>query len=248
MSALLITETRNTRKKTPPFRLKSDGNEFRNECRECFDHWALDENINDMCRLEMGKDDTRAQKKKATLNAINSMGSGLDRIALFCHGWPKGISFGLSIKDVPELATTIAAVSEKVVYIALFACLTGKGAFWGGSKNKKNTENRYEKIVTGREGFAMFLCSELFKLGIEAEITAHLTSGHTTRNPYKVRISPVGELITRIRMKDSKPRKDWAEWDLKLDKHPTFRFDVAMSEADNNLTLDNIRAIISDKQ
>ena len=250
MSALLITETKNTRRKTPPFRLKADGDEFSRECDKCFSHWAIDENISDLMRVECG-DENKVAKKKKVLNSISTM-SGLDRIAFFCHGWQNGISLGFTTIDVPELAAAIANVCEPVLHIALFACLTGRGQFWRKGKsavlsgNVKNYEDRFEKVVTAREGFAMLLCSELNKLGIDAHITAHLTSGHTTRNPLKVRISPVGELITRIRIQDTKPRRQWAEWVDKLATNPTYRFDVAVIEEQKTLTIESIRDILAD--
>jgi hypothetical protein len=103
--------------------------------------------------------------------------------------------------------------------------------YWSSTRDRKcNVEDRKEKIVTKREGFAMLLCRELDDLGIHAVITAHLTAGHTTYNPYKVRIERKGDYITRRRLCPNKPRDEWKKWITRLNTDLTFRYDVMLNK------------------
>jgi hypothetical protein len=221
-SALIFTETANRKG-------KRDGDEFRMQANGLFNHWAVDGKIAKCDQKRVGKW-SRNEKKQYVLNTLSAC-RNLKRLAFFCHGTPKGISLGFSVANVRELARAIAAAcGTNVVYIGLYACLTGRGNFWGGTKNHKNLEDRKEKVVTKREGFAMLLCKELDDLGIHAVITAHLTAGHTTYNPYKVRIERNGVYITRRRLTHSTPRKDWINWIKRLNTDLTFRYDVMLNK------------------
>jgi hypothetical protein len=217
-SSLIFTETANRKG-------KRDGDEFRLQANGLENHWGADP-IGERVRTIRLVKASRAAKKQAVLSVLNEY-DNVNRIAFFCHGTPKGISLGFSVANIRELARAIAAAcGSNVVYIGLYACLTGRGNFWGGTKNRKNLEDRKEKIVTKREGFAMLLCRELDDLGVHAVITAHLTSGHTTYNPYKVRIEKRGDYITRTRMCKAEPRDKWRAWCKKLLVDLTYRYEV----------------------
>jgi hypothetical protein len=191
-----------------------------------YNAWELERGDVNAVQMHRMLDWTRAQKRADILEKLSDI-KDLDRLALFCHGTPKGISLGFTVANIQELARAIAAAcGSNVVYIGLYACLTGRGNFWGGTKNRKNLEDRKEKIVTKREGFAMLLCRELDDLGIHAVITAHLTAGHTTYNPYKVRIERKGDYITRTRMCKADPRDKWRAWCKKLLVDLTYRYEV----------------------
>ena len=222
MSALVITESRN--------RLgKRDGDEFKREASRMWSWWAEQENIADCALHDVGTA-SKAEKQSRVLGAISSV-RALDRVAFFCHGTSRGISLGFSVDNIAILADALAGAAGPVLHVGLYACLTGRGAFFGGAKNKKNTGYRCESVVTAREGFAMLLCSELKKRGVSAEITAHLTSGHTTKNPYKVRVSPTNGDIMRVRLCDNTPRDKWIKWCEKLDADPVFRYTIMMEDA-----------------
>lgn len=172
----------------------------------------------------------------------------LDSLALFCHGWQKGLSLGFSSKrgpiitdEVESLAQHISAVcSTRKIKIALYACLTGRGCYWWWKRknNKtlldrpKNIENAIVQEVTYKDGFAMLLCSELKKLGVQALVTAHLTAGHTTMNPNKVSIFPEPLTVDNpslmsksiCRVKKTLSRK------LLVVPESTLRFDCALGE------------------
>ncbi len=218
MSALIITETQNRQG-------KHDGDEFKREATLLWEHWAIDHNIKDCTRLELGND-SRIRKFASVLGAISDT-ADLDRLALFGHGTTRNTSHGITPLNVSKFAEAVASVSNESVHIGLFCCLTGRGNFYN---EIKSTQDRQEEIVTINEGIAMLLCSELFKLGTVATITAHLTSGHTTRNPYKVRIQPVDGKICRTRMKAPSPSIDWRRWVAMLKETPTYRFDTMFED------------------
>lgn len=225
--ALIFTETKDRKN-------HADGREFLAQARALYEHWSPEYENNDL-RLHRFKRDTFIEKQDRVLDAIDDA-SDVERIAFFCHGFTKWnrISLGFKLKDIPELAKEIAgACTSGTVHIGLFACVTGRGAFWWNSKNR-NLANRKERIVTQREGFAMYLCSKLRDEGINSVITAHLTYGHTTWNPYKVRIQQEGEYITRTRMCESKPRGQWRAWISRLKESIPFRFNLMMGTGDED--------------
>ncbi|MHC4621669.1 MAG: hypothetical protein ACYTEQ_28335 [Planctomycetota bacterium] len=207
MKTLLFADSHNRWwKKDGKRRRKRDGDEFVREMETAFSYY--DDDDGDLVSYKIPKKPD-SEKRWDIFNALRATGSDefgkLDNLLLFCHGWTTGISLGFrsrrrwrNTQEVPALAKAIADVCNPEINIGIFGCLTGRGAFWWNpakrnyktlQDNLKNLEDRLEKIVTYREGFAMLLCSELWKLGVKAQITAHLTAGHTTRNPHKVRVS-----------------------------------------------------------
>ena len=230
-TALIFTETKDRKN-------KADGREFLSQARALYEHWDTDTDTDtDMdVQLHRMQRDTFIEKQDRVLDAIADV-ENLERLAFFCHGFTKWnrISLGFRLCHIPELAREIAeACGSGTVHIGLFACVTGRGAFWWNRRNR-NLANRKERIVTQREGFAMYLCSKLRDEGINSVITAHLTYGHTTRNPYKVRIQQSGEFITRTRLCESDPRGKWRAWVKRLLDDVKFRFDTMLGgSADEN--------------
>lgn len=228
MTYCIFTETHNRKGKRDgqEFRLQATG--LHNVWQGIFDDGIFHGTIESANKVHMHRltDQKPKQKKQFIYDTLEQI-NDLERMAFFCHGTPKGLSLGFKLGDVPRLAASIAAACKSnVVYIGLYACLTGRGNFWGGRTNKKNTQDRKEKVVTKREGFAMLLCKELDDLGIHAVITAHTTSGHTTYNPYKVRIERAGDYITRTRMCKSDDPFVWRKWVKELTNDLTFRYDI----------------------
>lgn len=147
---------------------------------------------------------------------------GLNVLAIFDHGTPKGLPrMRENLGNVKGLAETIAGVTDKI-QIVLFACSCGRGWWWWKPKNKRNVcvnLNDYNP----RNGYAIALCCELAKLGVDAEIFAHLTAGHTTRNPHMAGVSPLvgGDLVWRTRLVEP-GAPSWRRW--KADMRGPLRF------------------------
>lgn len=152
-------------------------------------------------------------------------GTGLDVLAIFDHGTPKGLPrMRESYKNVRGLAETIASVTDKITII-LYACSCGRGWWWWKPKNKRNIEV-HANSYNPRDGYAVALACELTKLGVDAEVFAHLTAGHTTQNPHIVRIgleNRLTGLIGRGRWVGPKDR-DWVAWVAKMKTEYRFTF------------------------
>ena len=95
----------------------------------------------------------------------------LDCVAFFCHGYKKGIEFGLTTRNVDKLAETLAETARRNLNIPLYACSTAGG-----------------KRVEGPGGdgdFADELRDALCRVGInKCRVMGHATAGHTTKNPH----------------------------------------------------------------
>jgi hypothetical protein len=122
---------------------------------------------------------------------ISRMTHGLDVLAIFDHGSVKGLPrMRENLGNVKGLAATIASVTDEITII-LYSCSCGRG-WWGrwgfrwlNKKNKADCEVQADSY-SRRDGYAIALCSELASLGVDAVIWAHLTRGHTARNPHVV--------------------------------------------------------------
>ena len=240
-TALIFADCKNRwwKRKNGDMVEKKGGDEFKREAGALHDLWMRDRAINDL-KLRSFYKESKKKKQDVILNAIEVGRCDISRIAFLCHGTPKGISLGFKSPDVQRLAGSIAAnCANRLVHIGLYACLTGRGKFWWWFKKdfrslrdrKKNIEDRAEEIVTHREGFAMLLCSELNKLGVDAVITAHLSVGHTTKNPLKVRIRKHGEHITKRRMRGYIWPELSGQWNDRCRGAGDFRFKLMMKDA-----------------
>ena len=193
-------------------RFRKDGDEFEREAWE----WAIEtEGVDDVALL-VNVTDGRVRRE------IRKMTDGLDVLAFFDHGKPKGLPrMRENLGNVKGLAATIAGVTSKITII-LYSCSCGRG-WWGrlGFRwmNKRNKADTSDRVSTynPRDGYAVALCCELLDLGVDAEVWAHLSAGHTTRNPHVVAIrGTVADWFQRLRA--AKPRTlAWKQWkrDLK---------------------------------
>jgi len=140
-------------------------------------------------------------------------------IAIFCHGWTSGLQIGFGKKRVPELVEMLDHCCRRDVKIVLYACSTA------GNKSKGKA------IGPGTNGgFADLLRDEMLRRGFRGGwIDAHLTPGHTTRNPYVVRFLtepifenefdvPGGQWLIQPKT------KLWEIWKKELRKGFRFRF------------------------
>jgi hypothetical protein len=229
--SLVFADTHNTKGKV-------DGDEFGRQATRCGNAW------DGALRIGWRDSDNHkrpAVRRKAILDEIKraALLAGENKahwaFGFFCHGWPTGLSLGFKLAHVPELADAIAeAVPEGAeLSIGLFACSTGRSRFlWRPEARNKADYYKPMMDVGKRDGFAMLLCAELAKRGRYARITAHLTSGHTTRNPHKVRIQPVGQPIEikRERMVDDGDGPVWGHWRRQLRDVPSLPFKVALED------------------
>lgn len=112
----------------------------------------------------------------------DSGGKELDMLALFCHGWSRGIQFGFNLSSVEALAGHLEKVASARLAVVFYSCLAGSGP---------------KDAVGGDGGFADRFRDALCRAGLtDCQVDAHTTAGHTTRNPYVRRFegrgSPVG--------------------------------------------------------
>ena len=176
---------------------RSDGDEFSRQCLAYRDHHEARGDEVETLLIPTPK----LPAQEALYGHLSLYHGDLDVLAIFHHGTPSGLpGFALGRKNVGELADRIIGAAGDKVTILLYACLTGKGRYLFGQKTpdgrkltRKET-NEGDRIksadnVDHREGFAMLLTAELSKRGCIATVYAHLTSGHTTENPFKVRVS-----------------------------------------------------------
>lgn len=219
---------------------KSDGDEFVNEAIALWKA-SVTLNIGDYTRETIEKSThakrfKRYEKESSNRNSIIGFIDGaydLKSVSILCHGWQTGISLGFRSRrngrttvEVEQLAKAIAeSCSGGNITVRLFCCLAGRSAYkwwkkksiWSMQDRTKNVEDVQITNPTWRDGFAMHLCGELKKRGVDATIYAHLTSGHSTRNPYKVEIKSYADTdeagnvyISRRRIVGKGPR--WRRW------------------------------------
>lgn len=235
-TALILTEARNT-----PIRIdragvqlfKKDGDTFVKWTAE-FIKWhvqAMPQARISAMRFSGWRKWLRRVQIFERLAAIKNLVS----LTMFCHGWPQGSSLGLNTGYVKKLADAInAAVPDdgnRYIRIRLYACSMGRGSFWpGGSrwrigvKNKKNTADRHESVCTRREGFALMLCYELNKRGVDSLITAHLTAGHAVHNPHKVNVFPRNGKICREYCRPISATPNY--WKHQIEAEDGFKWDI----------------------
>lgn len=116
--------------------------------------------------------DNRAPKlarRRQVEAAIRSATNGT--VALFCHGLARGIQTGHDLAHVSTLAEALAASAgpSKRLVVTLYACDAADSPSNGPG---------------GDGGFADALRDALSERGITGHVDAHVTTGHTTRNPY----------------------------------------------------------------
>jgi len=111
--------------------------------------------------------------------AIHSRGKKADLLAIFCHGWSNGLQIGYGKNSADEFVNVLKTCCRRDVKIVLYACSTASAT----------KQVKAKKIGPGTNGgFADVLRDEMLKQGFRGGwIDAHLTAGHTTRNPFVVR-------------------------------------------------------------
>jgi hypothetical protein len=123
-----------------------------------------------VCRIDVSY--SYARRHKQLMEAVEICEDAVDGgIAFFCHGWSSGIQCGIrtpaELKAFAKLIGQCQAQRGTDYRVALFCCSTA------------------DSPVGGDGSFADRLRDALCTEGlIYNEVFAHVTKGHTTRNPY----------------------------------------------------------------
>jgi len=135
--------------------------------------------LHDCTHVEIDNRGSMPARRKRVVEAIR--GARYDAyatpiVAIFCHGWRDGIQLGVRVRDVDELAAAIAeATASAATIVALYCCDTAQGVERGADTSAG---------PGGDGGFADELRDALCRAGVEwTVVDAHVTTGHTTRNP-----------------------------------------------------------------
>lgn len=147
----------------------------------------------------------------------------LDWVAIFCHGYPRGMQTGHALRQAGRLAEAIAMACKPTAIVTLFACNTARDA---------DRDNKDDLVPGpgGEGGFADRLRDELVEKGMHGGwIDAHTVVGHTTKAPWVRRfyISEAdkydgGEYIVRPK------GENWQEWVLWLRSSHEFRLSFSL--------------------
>ena len=140
---------------------------------------------------------------------------------------------GSEMNDISALAKALARISLPDVKIILYACQAGSSPLEGAEENlskeqrKSNPSqqriNRYQHQINslshlsgqpdGSEGFAFKLRDELLSSLPDCLVDAHITLGHSTRNPFVRRFeAPIGSGGEMLVPNDRDHRTLWNKW------------------------------------
>lgn len=160
---------------------------------------------------------------------IRKMKNGLDVLAIFDHGSPRGLPrMRENLGNIRGLAAAISSVTDQITII-LYSCSCGRGWWgrWGFRRlNKRNKKNAVVSIggYSPRDGYAIALTCELERLGVDAEVFAHLTRGHCCQNPHVVGVSSIrGWRVWRTRVVSPGTPK-WRRWKANMKGEKRFTF------------------------
>ena len=146
-----------------------------------------------------------------TLREYEAQKRKVRAVAFFCHGYSRGLQAGFRSSgrsvNVSELAEAIADISGAGVIVPLYACSTAGSPRLGAPG--------------GDGGFADSLRDALCRHGAtHCRVDAHVTLGHTTRNPHVRRFegagSPIGGVGGAYLVPPSSPY--WQGWKRALRK------------------------------
>jgi hypothetical protein len=158
--------------------------------------------------------------------------SGLDCLAIFCHGWSTGIQAGITTKKIPAFLAALSCVYkiDDGLRVLLYCCSTGA--------DDDDSADEAPGLGDGLSGqnlgdgsFADAFRDELCKLGaIDCRVVAHTTAGHTTQNPnviiFEGNASPIGGVggYMPVTKGHGKLWKTWVN-ELKTDYRFEYPFD-----------------------
>lgn len=182
---------------------------------------------------------TMKRRYENLISALYAIGRNepLDAIVFFGHGWPNGIQFGLTKKNVSSFVYLL--VQNRTVkltcHFALYTCLTAENEI--RDKQIKNIG------PATKGGFADQLAYRLGRMNIAGHVDAHKTSGHTTWNPYVVRFQNTIE-SPRAAWLVEPGSESWKNW-VKAVRGSNLRFEFPfMSEFEIKQTLQDDMVVV----
>ena len=194
------------------------GKEFLREAEAFCDHRSQ---LGETVELVTLKKAPQWKLRQDVLTSILNCQHKIDKLAFFCHGRPKWLRCGFHVWNVDLLADFIAQRCGRRLDIALYACSTGREL---RSYPWRLTSKEWKRsALPGKAGFAARLTGALLDRGVDVEVFAHSSKGHTTRNPYCYRFC--GDLARVYRVPIvQRGGVEWKAWKtaLKTEK----RFDV----------------------
>lgn len=141
--------------------------------------------------------------------------SSVSTIAIFSHGYRRGLQVGVNMLSVGVFADSITKVCTRDLRVILYACDAARDA-------DDDREDEDDPGPGGNGGFADKLRDELVRRGVRATIYAHSTAAHTTRNPFVRRFDPDemagGHWVVEPRS------AQWEAWRRALKGELRFRF------------------------
>ena len=148
--------------------------------------------------------DRRAESDRIIARYV---GTDLDAVAFFCHGWSSGIQAGYALVHTKPLAALLSQVLTPGGMVILYCCSTAQDP---------------------EGGFAARLSQHL---GEGHPVFAHETAGHTTYNPYAYRFV-AGHATTYVSCKDADAFRTWR----RAMRSRTFRFEAPFLKPEQALS------------
>lgn len=145
--------------------------------------------------------------RRAQVEGILARYRELELVAIFCHGYRRGLQTGHTLATVNALADRIAACSAPNVRVVLYACSTAHA------------------LNRTRGGFADALRDALTARGKTGHVDGHTTAAHATRNAMLQRFymgEPESETAGDWFVEPKTPL--WSRWRAALRGDLRFRF------------------------
>jgi hypothetical protein len=122
--------------------------------------------------------------RRATCNAaLRALRMPIDTLAMFCHGFRRGVQAGYLLGNVGELAELLALHMKPDGWVLLYACDTGRD-------EDEDTKDERLPGPGGDGGFADALRDACEQHGLRVSVMGHTTRGHCTENPNVRRFLP----------------------------------------------------------
>jgi hypothetical protein len=204
--------------KTLAIAVPGNHNEFVSQAKSFQTFWS--NQPDHTVELEILSKGSQALQYTEVRSAILNFGGGLDRLAFFCHGYPRELRVGFNLQNIDKLATAIRLVSNLQVHVALYSCSCGRLPLeWPWKLTSRSWAADDVKSC-----FAAALTWELHLASIKPVVFAHGSRGHTTLNPYCYEFTIFDEQVIRTPLVPRTPKNTWSNWieELKTDR----RFEV----------------------
>lgn len=122
--------------------------------------------------------------RRAAVNAIlRAVRVPVHTLAIFCHGYRRGLQTGHQLEHVNELAAMLQVNAKPDAWVLLYACETGRDS-------DEDTQDDRLPGPGGDGGFADALRDACERKGLGISVMGHTTAGHCTQNPNARRFAP----------------------------------------------------------